>query len=320
MALRQMAARPAAPSRRGHRFSITPYLFLAPSLLSVAILTLFPIASTAVLAFTNYNLYHFNDYTFVGLHNFQTLLAPGSAFSAVFLPVFVWTVTFAALTTVFNYAAGFVLAVLLNNPRLPERAIYRTLLIVPYAIPSAISILVWQGLLNQSFGAVDSVLTSLHLPSIPWLTDPTAARAAILMVNLWLGFPFLMIVCLGGLQAVPSDIYEAASVDGATKLQQLRALTLPLVFRVTTPAILGTFTFNMTNFNIIYLLTRGNPPRTDTPFAGTTDVLSTLIYNLTLQFHRFDYGAALGIIIFVITGALSVAGFWLTGSLKEMQA
>ncbi len=319
MALQQMTARPLPPLRRGRRFPVTPYLFLAPSLISIAALTLYPIANTVVLAFTNYNLYHYNTYSFVGLHNFEALLAPGSAFSAVFLPVFVWTVAFAALTTVFNYAVGFVLAVLLNNPRLPERAIYRTLLIVPYAIPSAISILVWQGLLNQSFGAVDSVLTSLNLPSIPWLTDPTASRVSVLLVNLWLGFPFLMIVCLGGLQAVPSDIYEAASVDGATKLQQLRALTLPLVFRVTTPAILGTFTFNMTNFNIIYLLTKGNPPRTDTPFAGTSDVLSTLIYNLTLQFHRFDYGATLGIIIFAITGVISVVGFWLSGSLKEVQ-
>jgi len=319
MALPHMIPRPGA-SRRRRRFSPTPYAFLAPSLIAIALLTLFPIASTVVLAFTNYNLYHYNTYTFVGLHNFETLLAPGSAFSSVFLPVFMWTVTFSVLTTIFNYVVGFVLAILLNNPRLPERAIYRTLLIVPYAIPSAISILVWQGLLNQSFGAVDGVLTSLHLPSIPWLDDPTAARAAVLLVNLWLGFPFLMIVCLGGLQAVPSDIYEASSIDGATKLQQLRSLTLPLVFRVTTPALLGTFTFNMTNFNIIYLLTQGNPPRTDTPFAGTTDVLSTLIYNLTLQFHRYDYAATLGIIIFAITAVLAIIGFWLTGSFKEIQA
>ena len=319
MALPHTFSRPVA-ARRRRRFSATPYVFLAPSLLAIALLTLFPIASTAVLAFTNYNLYHFTNYTFVGLHNFATLLAPGSALSSVFVPVFLWTVTFSVLTTILNYAVGFVLAVLLNNPRLPERAFYRTLLIVPYAIPSAISILVWQGLLNQSFGAIDAVLSALHLPSIPWLNDPTAARAAILLVNLWLGFPFLMIVCLGGLQAVSNDIYEASSVDGATKLQQLRSLTLPLVFRVTTPALLGTFTFNMTNFNIIYLLTQGNPPRTDTPFAGTTDVLSTLIYNLTLQFHRYDYAAALGIIIFAITAVLSIIGFWLTGSFKEIQA
>src|SRR5205085_6864100 len=172
---------------------------------------------------------------FVGLKNFYDLLAPGGPFTQVFVPVFIWTVTFAFITTLLNYAAGFLLAVLVNNPRLPERAVYRTLLIVPWALPGAITILIWQGLLNQSFGAIDTLLTGIGLPAVPWLTDPNGTRAAIFLVNLWLSFPFNMIVCMGGLQSIPGDVYEAASIDGASAPQRLRLITLPLVFQVTRP-------------------------------------------------------------------------------------
>lgn len=303
-------------------FSLTPYLFLAPALITIAVLTIFPFLYTVGISFTNYNLYHsssLNPATFVGLKNFTDLLSPGGPFATLFLSVFTWTLIFALLTSALNYIVGMLLAVLLNNKIIPERAFYRTLLIVPWALPSTITVLVWRGLFNQTFGPIDTILTNIGLPAIPWLTDTTGTQAAILLVNLWLGFPFQMIVCLGGLQSIPSDVYEAASVDGASSLQRLLRITAPLVFRVTLPAALFTFSYNLTNFGAVYLLNKGGPPRTDgNPFAGTTDVLLSFIYNLTLNFYRYDKAAALGIIVFIITAAVSMIGFRFSGAFKEV--
>lgn len=302
---------------------MAPYLFLAPGLFTIALLFVFPIVYTAIISFTNYNLYHStprNPDRFIGLKNYTDLLSPDSPFSQLFFSVFTWTLVFAFVTSVLNYVAGMLLAIVLNNPRLRERAIYRTLLIVPWALPSTITILVWQGLLNKDFGAVDALLTSIGLPAVPWLLDVHGTQAAIFMVNLWLGFPFMMIVVLGGLQSIPGDIYEAAAVDGASSRQRLVMITVPLVFRVTLPAVIFTFSFNLTNFGIIYLLNGGGPPRLDTSFAGSTDTLITFIYNLTLTFSRYDRAAALAVVVFFIVVVLSLISFRATGAFKETQA
>ncbi|HVC83540.1 MAG TPA: sugar ABC transporter permease [Chloroflexota bacterium] len=308
---------PLVMERRRRRPPLSPYLFLVPALITMAVLVVYPAAYTLYLSFTNYNLFHFNSFSIVGFKNYNDILNPNGLFFEDFIPVFTWTVVFALSTAILNYVVGFLLAVVLNNPRIPERAIYRTLLIVPYAIPGVITTLVWAGLLDQSFGAVDALLTSLHLPSIPWLTDPTGARAAILMVNLWLSFPFNLILCLGALQAIPADIYEAATVDGASAFDRLRLLTLPLVFRITSPQLVGAFSFNFMNFNIVYLLTAGGPPKVGgTGVAGSTDVLASYVYALTGTSHRYELAAAVGIIIFLIQAVLALFGFWLTGNLK----
>jgi arabinogalactan oligomer / maltooligosaccharide transport system permease protein len=308
---------PHLVSRKRRRLSPTPYLFLLPALITMAVLVVYPAAYTLYLSFTNYNLFHYTTYSIVGFKNYYDILNPNGLFFEDFTPVFIWTVVFALSTAILNYAVGFLLAVVLNNPRIPERAIYRTLLIVPYAVPGVITTLIWAGLLNQDFGAVDSLLTSLHLPSIPWLTDPTGARSAILLVNLWLSFPFNMILCLGALQAIPADIYEAATVDGASAFDRLRLLTLPLVFRITSPQLVGAFSFNFMNFNIVYLLTAGGPPKVGgTGVAGSTDVLASYIYALTGTSHRYELAAAVGILIFLIQAVLSLIGFALTGNLK----
>jgi arabinogalactan oligomer/maltooligosaccharide transport system permease protein len=311
------AIAPVVFSRPRRPVSATPYLFLVPALVTMAVLVVYPAAYTLYLSFTNYNLFHFNTYSIVGFKNYYDILNPNGLFFEDFTPVFIWTVIFALSTAVLNYIVGFLLAVVLNNPRIPERGLYRTLLIVPYAVPGVITTLIWAGLLNQSFGAVDSLLTSLHLPSIPWLTDPTGARSAILLVNLWLSFPFNLILCLGALQAIPSDIYEAATVDGATAFEKLRLLTLPLVFRITSPQLVGAFSFNFMNFNIVYLLTGGGPPKVGgTGVAGETDVLASYVYALTGTSHRYELAATVGIVIFLIQAVLALIGFALTGNLK----
>lgn len=312
----------AVPSRARSRppFRLTPYLFLLPAIVSIVLLTFYPIAYTVNYAFTNFNLYHFNSYDYVGLKNFSDLIGSNSPYASVFASVLTWTVAFALITSVLNYVTGFLLAVLLNNPRLPERAIYRILLIVPMALPSAITVLIWRGMFDQTFGIVDGFITSLGFPAVPWLSDTNAARAAILIVNLWLGYPFNMIVCLGGLQSIPGDIYEAASIDGASPFDRLRLLTLPLVFQVTLPMLVSAFSFNMTNFNVIYLLNQGGPPRTDgNSLAGTTDVLASFTYNLVGISQQYGKAAAMGIIIFVITAVLTSIGLKFSGAFKEIR-
>lgn len=318
----------ATATRHRRRFTAAPVIFLAPAIISIIILTLFPVCYSIVVAFTNYSFKTFGgpgnssligSASFVGLGNFIELLSPNGVFAEVFFPVLVWTFAFALITSIVNYVAGLLLAIAMNNPRLPERAIYRTFLIVPWALPATISILIWQGLLNDSNGIVNNALESIGLPGVPWLTDPTGARAAIFLVNLWLGFPFMMIVCLGGLQSIPGDVYEAAAIDGAGALQRLRAITFPLVFRVTLPLLVSTFAYNMMNFGIVYLLTGGNPPRADTQYAGATDVLATLIYKLALQSYLYDKAAAAGIIVFIITAVLSIIGFRISGAFKEVE-
>jgi arabinogalactan oligomer/maltooligosaccharide transport system permease protein len=314
----QAMTRPAVATR-GRVRSFTPYLFLAPALVTITLLTVFPMLSTVGISFTNYNLYHPSP-QWIGFKNYLDTFAPDSPFAQLFLSVFIWTLIFSVVTTVLNYFVGLILAIALNNQRLPERAIYRTLLIVPWALPATITVLIWNGLLNDDFGAINAMLVGLHLPKVAWLLSDSGTRAAIFIVNLWLGFPFQMIVALGGLQSVPGDVYEAASVDGATALQRLYRITLPLVVRVTLPAALLTFSYNFTNFGIIYLLNQGGPPRTDTSFAGFTDTLVTFIYKLTLTFDRYDRAAALAIIVFILVAALSIVGFRITGAFKEIES
>lgn len=298
------------------RQRLEPWGYLWPALLSIVVLSFFPIAYSVYIAFTNYDLYHFTDFHFVGLANFLAILH--GPYAQIFFPTLLWTLVFAIGTSLLNYAVGMVLALVLNNHRLKGRSIFRTLLIIPWALPSTITVLIWQGLLNQSFGAVDHVFSLLGLPSVGWLVNPMWARVAILLVNLWLGFPFFMVSLLGGLQSLPQEVTEAAAIDGASRWSSFRYVTFPLLWRFSLPLLLGTFAFNFNNFGTVYLLTGGGPPRATTAFAGTTDVLSTVIYNMTLTYNRYDIAAALGIILFIFVGGLTLLQLKLAGGIGEV--
>lgn len=298
------------------RQRLEPWGYLWPALLSIVVLSFFPIAYSVYIAFTNYDLYHFTDFHFVGLANFLAILH--GPYAQIFFPTLLWTLVFAIGTSLLNYAVGMVLALVLNNHRLKGRSIFRTLLIIPWALPSTITVLIWQGLLNQSFGAVDHVFSLLGLPSVGWLVNPMWARVAILLVNLWLGFPFFMVSLLGGLQSLPQEVTEAAAIDGASRWSSFRYVTFPLLWRFSLPLLLGTFAFNFNNFGTVYLLTGGGPPRATTAFAGTTDVLSTVIYNMTLTYNRYDIAAALGIVLFMFVGGLTLLQLKLAGGIGEV--
>ncbi len=300
------------------RARMEPYGYLAPALVSMAVLSFLPIVYSIFVAFTNYDLYHFSQYSFVGLANFAAIL--NGPYANVFLPALVWTFVFSIGTTALNFAGGMALAMLLNQSELRFKGLFRSLLIVPWALPSTITILIWAGLLNQTFGPVDSLLSHLGLPAVPWLVNPFWAKIAILLVNLWLGYPFFMVSLLGGLQSIGTDTLEAAALDNASAWQRFRHITFPLLWRFSLPLLMGTFAYNFNNFGVVYLLTGGGPPRVTTSFAGNTDTLSTVIYNMTLTYFRYDIAAAFGIILFIILAVLTLAQYRWLGGLGQLDS
>ena len=263
----------------------------------------------------------YNDYGFIGWRNFATII---SRAERSLIPVFTWNVSFALLTILINTAAGVLLAVLLNNPDLRFRNLYRTLLIIPWALPSIITIQVWKGFLNQNFGAINRVLMLLDITPEPinWLMgDATAARSAVLLVNLWLGLPFMMTATLGALSAIPRELYESAKIDGASPLQTFWGVTAPLLRTALVPITLTGFAFNFNNFNLIFLLTDGGPPVDwGTATARGTDILISWAYNEAFRSqggYAYGLGSAISILIFLITIAVSLVNFRVTGALKE---
>ncbi len=257
----------------------------------------------------------------VGFKNYWSILTD-PAVSGPFGRVFAWTVVFAALSVITTFILGLALAVLLNDPYLRFRQFYRVLVIVPYAVPAFISILVWKGLLNVNLGIINHVLMQLFHLKIPWFTDPTWAKVALVLVNLWLGYPYMMIVSLGALQSIPGELYEAALVDGASWWQRFSKITLPLLLMPLAPLLIGSFAFNFNNFTLIYLLTGGGPPipGAQTP-AGATDILLSYTYNLAFKGgvgNQYGLAAAVSMIIFLIIATISAINFHLSGALEDL--
>ncbi|ASY52651.1 MULTISPECIES: ABC transporter permease subunit [Clostridium] len=293
--------------------------YLLPALISIIIFTIIPIVYTVVIAFTDYTMYSQGHIKFVGFANFIEVLT--GPFKEVFLPVFGWNIIFAVVSTAGTFFLGLIVAMAVNNPNIKEKSVYRAILIIPWALPATVAILSWQGLLNGSYGAINNLLLNLHLISnpIPWLTDPTWARVALIIVNIWLGFPYMMNVCLGALGAIPDSYYEAADVDGASKWLQFRKITLPSLAQISYPLLISSFAFNFNNFGSAFLITKGGPPRMATQFAGYTDILASVNYKLSTQFGRFEIASAISIIIFLILGTISYYQMKLSGQFEEVE-
>jgi arabinogalactan oligomer/maltooligosaccharide transport system permease protein len=264
----------------------------------------------------------YNDFGWIGWDNFRAILRQATSSLG---PVFAWNVLFATGTIIINTIFGVFLAVLLNNPNLRFRNAYRTLLIIPWALPAIITIQVWRGFLNTNFGAINRFLALMDLPTYDWLGDPSMyalyPKAAVLLVNLWLGLPFIMTATLGALSAIPTDLYEAATIDGASPWQSFWGVTAPLLRTALVPITLTGFAFNFNNFNIIYLLTDGGPSVPwGTETARGTDILISWAYNEAFRAqggYQYGLGSAISILIFLITLAISLVNFRVTGALKE---
>ena len=250
----------------------------------------------------------------IGLANYSRMLLDAD-FRGPFVSIFIWTVLFAGLTVLFSTALGMSLAVLLEWEGLKHRTLYRTLLFLPYAVPGFISILVFKGLFNQNFGEINAILDALFGIRPAWFAEPTLAKAMILIVNTWLGYPYIMILCAGLIKAIPSDLYEASAIAGATPWVNFWKITVPLIAKPLTPLLISAFAFNFNNFVLISLLTDGRPDFLNTKLpAGTTDILVSYTYRIafTDSGQNFGLAAAISTLIFVMVAIMALVQLRIT--------
>ena len=245
---------------------------------------------------------------FVGWKNFLRVIAdPGV--QEPFLQIFGWTLLFSFLSVVFTLVIGMVLATLVQWEDLKGRGLYRLLLILPYAVPAFISILIFRGLFSQNFGEINMLLSTLFGVKPAWFDDPGLARTMLLIVNTWLGYPYMMILCMGLLKAIPNDLYEASAMDGSGFVRDFFSITVPILMKPLTPLLIASFAFNFNNFVLVQLLTKGRPDiiGAQTP-AGTTDLLVTYTYRIAFEGSGQDYGlaSAIATLIFLMVGILAL--------------
>jgi maltose/maltodextrin transport system permease protein len=249
--------------------------------------------------------------SYVGFENFVKVLG-SEGIRQPMLQIFAWTVAFAALSMLLTFSLGILLASILQWPHLRGKSVYRILLILPYAVPAFISILVFRGLFNQNFGEINLILGSIFGLKPSWGTDPTLARATTLIVNTWLGYPYMMLIGMGYLQSIPADHYKAAALEGAGPLRSFFSITLPQILPPFVPLLISSFAFNFNNVVLILLLTRGLPdiPGTRIP-AGQTDILGSFTYRVSFQDSGQNFGlaGAISTLIFVIVGVIAYANF-----------
>lgn len=250
----------------------------------------------------------------IGVANYQRMLLDADI-RGPFVSIFAWTVAFAGLTVVFATMLGMSLAVLLEWPALKGRALYRTLLFLPYAVPGFISILVFKGLFNQNFGEINAILDALFGLRPAWFADPLLAKTMLLIVNTWLGYPYVMILCTGLLKSIPSDLYEASALAGASPWANFTKITAPLILKPLTPLLISAFAFNFNNFVLIALLTDGRPDFLNTKLpAGTTDILVSYTYRIafTDAGQNFGLAAAISTLIFGMVALMALLQLRLT--------
>lgn len=262
------------------------YMYIAPAILVMAFVVLYPFIYNVVISFSNMSLSHFRDWKLKGLLNYIAVVQ-GKDFWYFFFKTILWTVS----NLVFHVGIGVFLALVLSK-NLRGKSIYRTLLILPWAVPQYITALTWRGMFNSEYGAVNLILQQFLGVQIPWLSTEWGAFTACLITNIWLGFPFMMIIALGGLQSIPNELYEAADIDGASAWRKFRNITVPLLKPVMVPAItLGViWTFN--NFNVVWLVSNGGEP------SDKTHILVSWVYKAAFTYFRMGYAAAFSMIIF----------------------
>ncbi|BCJ66302.1 ABC transporter permease subunit [Polymorphospora rubra] len=253
----------------------------------------------------------------VGLSNFTRVLTEPSI-SGPFLETLIWNFGFAIGSVFVTFALGLLCALALHSPRVRGRTLYRVLLILPYAMPSFAMLLVWRDMFNTDFGLVNNLFGL----NVDWMGETWSARAAVVLVQLWLGYPYMFLVATGALQAIPRELTEATSVDGASPWQSFRQITLPLLLVALTPLLISSFAYNFNNFNAIHLTTGGGPFPADNPSVGATDLLITYTYRLAFGAAGAEYGfaAAISIFIFTLVAVISAISFRRSRQQEEVYA
>ncbi|AAU25714.1 MULTISPECIES: carbohydrate ABC transporter permease [Bacillus] len=296
-----------------------PYLISGPSLFILVFAVVFPILFSFALAFTNYNLYHSPParlVDWVGIKTFSEIFTV-DIWRSTFLDVLAWTIVWTLVASTLQVGLGILLAVVVNQKEVRFKKIFRTILVLPWAVPGFVTILVFAGLFNDSFGAFNhQILAAFGIDPIPWMTNANWTKLALILMQGWLGFPYVFIVTTGVLQSIPDDLYEAATIDGASAFSKFRHITLPLILIAMAPIIITQFTFNFNNFNIIYLFNGGGPAVPGST-AGGTDILVSWIYKLTMQSSQYSLAAALTILLSVFVISIALWQFRRTNSFKE---
>lgn len=298
---------------------------LTPTFLLIAFFSVVPLVFSALVAFTNYaapaNIPPANTIDWVGLENFRRLFGGNNLWGGAVARVFTWTMVWAFLATATTYIGGMLMAVVLKNSRLRITPLFRAIFILPYAIPGVVSLLVWRNMLNGAFGTLNRTLAALGITdaAIPWLTDPNLARFTMVMINLWVGFPYFMLLVTGTMTSIPAEHIEAAKMDGASDWQIFRRIQLPQIVFQTMPLVIMSFAFNINNFGAVFFLTGGGPsmPDSTTTAAGATDLMVSWIFNLTVNQRQYHNASVLAIMIFLVIAPFAIYNFRRTKSYKE---
>ena len=301
--------------------NIHKLLMIAP-FLALVIFTIIPLVYMMIMAFTNYSKVDSKLVLFdwVGLDNFAQLFKSGSAISEQFWSVLAWTLVWAFFATFLNFFLGTFMAMIINRPTTRVKGLWRTILSLTIAVPQFVSLLIIRSMLKEE-GIVNTVLMNMGLVAkdnpLPFWTDVTWARVTIIVVNLWVGIPYTVMQVTGILKNIPADLYEAARIDGANVVQQFINITLPYMVFVLTPYMISSFTGNVNNFNIIYLLSGGGPVTKINHTAGSTDLLVTWLYKLTVDNQQYNLAAVIGILTFIVLAIVSLVTYRSSGSYKD---
>lgn len=274
------------------------------------IFTVVPLVFMILMAFTNYDKLHQppgNLFTWVGIENFSKVLYQNPLWANTFSKLFVWTIVWASFATFLNYIFGMLLAIVINKKGIKFKKIWRTVFVITIAVPQFVSLLLMSKFLHDQ-GAFNNFLMQMGWikSAMPFLTDATLAKITVIVINLWVGVPYSMLITSGILMNIPQDLYEASKIDGAGPVKQFFAITLPYMLHVTTPYLITQFIGNINNFNVIFLLTGGDPKSLNLYQAGETDLLVTWLYKLTVNEQNYALASTIGIIIFIVLAFVSL--------------
>ena len=296
-----------------------PYLLIIPSYIAMTFAIIFPVLVTLMIAFTNYDFKHTAPTTlldWIGFQNFTNMWTL-STFRSAFTSVLGWTLIWALAASTLQIVLGILTAIVANQPFVKGKRIFGVIFLLPWAVPAFITILTFSNMFNDSVGAINAQVIPLFAKIfpfldgvlVPWKTDPTWTKIALIMMQGWLGFPYIYVLTLGILQSIPNDLYEAAYIDGANGWQKFRNITFPMILAVAAPTLISQYTFNFNNFSIIYLFNDGGPGSVGGN-AGSTDILISWIYKLTTNSSpQYSMAAAVTLIISVIVISISMVAF-----------
>lgn len=297
-----------------------PYTLLTPAIAFILLFNLLPLVFGFLISFTNYSgpnhLPPRNLVDWVGFQNFINLFKM-KTWSDTIWGVTAWTFIWALAASLSTFFFGLIFAVLINSKGIRLKRIWRTIFIIPWAMPSFISVFIMRNLFNGQFGPINGYLSMLGIGNVPWLTDPFLAKVTCIIANLWFGFPYYMALTSGVIAGIPKDLYESARVEGAGSRSIFWKITFPMVMFATAPLVITSFGFNFNNFSLIYILTSGNPVNNSYTFAGHTDILISWIYKLTLERQQYNVASTVFVIIFIIISIISVYSLRRTKSFKE---